>query len=192
MIIKTANYIKGGVKKTDFPNLDMHEFMFCGRSNVGKSSIINMILERKNLAYTSQKPGKTQVINFFNINESFILVDVPGYGYAINKGKIDGFGKMFDEYILDRKNLKVVFLLIDSKVGVTEDDLLMYNYLSSLKINIKIIATKKDKLNQSELYHSKKNILNTLKFLNEDDIIYTSSVKKFGRDKILKIIEENI
>ena len=129
MIIKSSEYLKGGVDLNSFPN-DLKEVCFCGRSNVGKSSLINALTNRKNLAKTSSNPGKTQVINFFIINNAFYLVDLPGYGYAkVSKDKKDTFGKMMNIYFNKREQLKAIFLLVDYKIGPTKDDILMYEFL---------------------------------------------------------------
>ena len=189
MIIKSANYTIGGTKIAHFPTDNLNEFLFVGRSNVGKSSFINALTNTK-IARTSSNPGKTQVINFFLINESFYFVDVPGYGYAkVSKTKKEEFGKMIENYITNRENLKAVFLLVDFKVGPTSDDILMYEFLRFYEKKIYIIATKSDKVNMSNKVKSMKNIINKLG-VNENDIILTSSEKKIGMDKCLNIIEE--
>lgn len=189
MIIKSADYIIGGTKNQHFPTDNLPEILFVGRSNVGKSSFINALCN-KTIARTSSNPGKTQVINFFLINESFYFVDVPGYGYAkVSKTKIEEFGKMIENYITNRTNLKAVFLLIDFKVGPTSDDLLMYNFLKYYNKKIYIISTKSDKVNMSNRIKAKKNILSKLE-IDEKDLLITSSEKKIGLDKILELIEE--
>ena len=118
------------VRRSQYPDDNLPEFLLVGRSNVGKSSFINTIIERKNFAKTSSKPGKTQTLNFYLINDAFYLVDVPGYGYAsVSKDKKKKFGLMIEEYLKNRSNLKNVFLLIDYRHKPTEDDILMYNFL---------------------------------------------------------------
>lgn len=187
--ITKSDYIKGGTKNEHFPTDNLVELMFCGRSNVGKSSFINALVNKK-LAKTSSNPGKTQVLNFFLINESFYLVDVPGYGYArVSKDQKDAFGKMIENYILNRTNLKAVFLLVDFKVGPTNDDILMYEFLKYYNKEIYIIATKADKVNMSNTIKAKKNILAKLN-LDEKHLFITSSETKKGIDNILNIIEE--
>lgn len=189
MIIKSANYIIGGTKSQHFPTDNLPELLFVGRSNVGKSSFINALCN-KTIARTSSNPGKTQVINFFLINESFYFVDVPGYGYAkVSKTKIEEFGKMIENYITNRPNLKAVFLLIDFKVGPTNDDLLMYDFLKFYNKKIYIICTKSDKVNMSNKIKTKKNIISKLG-IDEKDLLITSSEKKIGLDEIRNLIEE--
>ena len=189
MIIKSADYVIGGTKSQHFPTDNLPELLFVGRSNVGKSSFINALCN-KTIARTSSNPGKTQVINFFLINQNFYFVDVPGYGYArVSKTKIEEFGKMIENYITNRSNLKAVFLLIDFKVGPTSDDLLMYEFLKFYNKKIYIICTKSDKVNMSNRVKTKKAILSKLG-IDEESLLITSSEKKIGIDKILELIEE--
>ena len=189
MIVKSANYVIGGTKSQHFPTDNLPELLFVGRSNVGKSSFINALCN-KTIARTSSNPGKTQVINFFLINEKFYFVDVPGYGYAkVSKTKIEEFGKMIENYITNRETLKAVFLLVDFKVGPTSDDLLMYEFLKFYNKKIYIICTKSDKVNMSNRVKAKKNILSKLD-IDESSLLITSSDNKIGIDKILDLIEE--
>ena len=135
------------VRVSQYPNDNKKEFLLVGRSNVGKSSFINTLVERKNFAHTSSKPGKTQTLNFYLVNDTFYLVDVPGYGYAnVSKEKQKKFGLMIEDYIKNRSNLQRVFLLVDYRHKPTEDDILMYNYLKYYNLNITIVATKYDKI----------------------------------------------
>src|SRR5690554_429786 len=153
-----SKYVISAVRKDQFPNTNNYpEFVFLGRSNVGKSSIINALTNRKNLARTSSKPGKTIALNFYNIDEKFYFVDVPGYGYASRSFDIrESFGGYIEEYLYNNQNLKIAFLLVDTKVGPTKDDILMYDYLKYLNLNIKIIATKFDKVGTTKLLSHKK------------------------------------
>lgn len=191
MKIDSSNLETIAVRASQYPTDNRYEFLLCGRSNVGKSSFINSILGRKNYAHTSSKPGKTQTLNFYLINEAFYIVDVPGYGYAdVSKEKQMKFGLMIEEYIKERKNLKAVFLLIDFKVGVTEDDILMYNFLKYYDIPVMIVATKCDKIKPSLKAKQVDTIMADLKLQPNDDIIEFSSVTKKGRDEILELISE--
>lgn len=179
------------VRRSQYPEADLPEFMLVGRSNVGKSSFINTLVGRKNLAYTSGKPGKTQTLNFYLANESFYLVDVPGYGYAaVNKKTQEKFGKMIEEYLEKRDELIRVFMLIDFRHKPTEDDKLMYNFLKYYNIPVTIVATKVDKVGSSKIEKNKKVILDTLDLVVGDDLVLFSSVTKLGKDEILKKIEE--
>lgn len=191
MLIKQAEFIKSSVDSNSLPPEDRLEFMFCGRSNVGKSSFINMLCNNYKLARTSSNPGKTQTLNFFLINKEFYFVDVPGYGYArVSKSIKETFGKMIEEYVTTRKALKMVFLLVDFRHKPTEDDCLMYEFLKYHKLPVTIIATKSDKIKNSERKKCKEAIINTLKLSSDDKFIITSSEKKEGLGLVLTIIDE--
>ena len=192
MIIKKAEYITGAVKKSQYPDLNYPEFVFMGRSNVGKSSFINALVGRKKLAYTSSQPGKTQVINFFNINDQILFVDVPGYGYA--KKFVEErlkFGEMIEEY-LTSSNLKICFLLVDIRNKPTGDDILMYEYLKHFNIKVVVIATKADKVGTTLVQRHLKEIKNTLKLSSNDMCLAVSSETKKGLEEVWKVIENNI
>lgn len=179
------------VRRSQYPETDYPEFMLVGRSNVGKSSFINTILGRKNMAHISGKPGKTQTLNFYLVNNSFYLVDVPGYGYAaVNKKMQEKFGKMIEEYLEKRDELIRVYMLIDFRHKPTEDDILMYNFLKYYNLPVTIVATKVDKVGSSKLEKNKKIILDTLDLVVGDHLVLFSSVTKLGREDILKEIEE--
>ena len=178
------------VRVSQYPESNKNEFLLVGRSNVGKSSFINTLIERKNFAHTSSKPGKTQTLNFYLVNKDFYLVDVPGYGYAsVSKDKQKKFGLMIEDYIKNRENLKRVFLLIDYRHKPTEDDVLMYNYLKYYNLNITIVATKYDKVTKNNRIKQDKLIKDTLKLSSDDVFVPFSTVTKKGREDILKIIE---
>lgn len=179
------------VRRSQYPETDFQEFMLVGRSNVGKSSFINTLLGRKNIAYTSGKPGKTQTLNFYLVNDMFYLVDVPGYGYAsVNKKVQEKFGKMIEEYLQKRDELKRVFMLIDFRHKPTEDDLLMYHFLKYYNIPVTVVATKVDKVGSSKMEKNKKMILDTLDLVVGDNLVLFSSVTKLGKEEILKQIED--
>ena len=169
------------IRRSQYPEVVLPEFMMIGRSNVGKSSFINAISGRKNVAYTSGKPGKTQTLNFYLTNNSFYLVDVPGYGYAaVNKETQAKFGKMIEEYLEKREQLIRVFMLVDFRHKPSEDDVLMYNFLKYYDIPVTIVATKVDKVGGSKKEKNKKVILDTLNLVVGDDIVLFSSVTKLG------------
>lgn len=178
------------VRRSQYPIDNKNEFLLVGRSNVGKSSFINTLIERKNFARTSSKPGKTQTLNFYKVNDCFYLVDVPGYGYAsVSKDTQKKFGLMIEEYLKERKNLKHVFLLIDYRHKPTEDDLLMYEFLKYYNLDITIFATKYDKVGKNSRIKQDKLIKDTLKLSSDDEVITFSTVTKKGRSEVLSIIE---
>ena len=191
MKITDVNLAVQAVRRSQYPEVDLPEFMLVGRSNVGKSSFINTLVNRKNIAYTSGKPGKTQTLNFYLVNQSFYLVDVPGYGYAaVNKKTQQKFGKMIEEYLEKRDELIRVFMLVDFRHKPTEDDKLMYNFLKYYNIPVTIVATKVDKVGTSKIEKNKKLILDTLDLVVGDDLVLFSSITKLGKEDILKKIED--
>jgi GTP-binding protein len=193
MIIKNANLDVIATRRSQYPDDDRAEFLLVGRSNVGKSSFINTILSRKNLAYTSAKPGKTQTLNFYGVNDSFYLIDVPGYGYASTDKKTQAkFGMMIEEYLEKRTQLKRVFMLVDFRIKPTEDDLLMYNFLKYYNLPVTVIATKADKVGGSKKQKNLKILLDTLDLVVGDDLVVFSSVNKLGVKEILQKIEDSI
>lgn len=180
------------VRRSQYPEDNKAEFLLVGRSNVGKSSFINTLIERKNFARTSSKPGKTQTLNFYGVNDKFYLVDVPGYGYAsVAKDTQKKFGLMIEEYLKERPNLKHVFMLIDYRHKPTEDDCLMYEFLKYYNLDITIVATKYDKIGKNGRLKQDKLIKDTLKF-DSDEFITFSTVTKKGRSEVLSIIEERL
>jgi GTP-binding protein len=151
MIIKSSSYAVSAVKESQYPKDDLPEIALAGRSNVGKSSLINTLLKRKNLARTSSQPGKTQTLNFYLVNDEFYLVDVPGYGYAkVSQKRRQEFGEMIQDYLETRHNLKGLIILIDSRHEPTKDDIAMYEYAQYLNIPILVVCTKMDKIKKSQ------------------------------------------
>ena len=178
------------VRISQYPEDKKNEFLCLGRSNVGKSSFINTIVNRKNLARTSSKPGKTTTLNFYTVNDDFYIVDVPAYGYAAtSKKQIEKFGVMIEEYLKQRPYLKHVFLLIDYRHKPTEDDVLMYKFLKYYNLPVTIVATKYDKVNRSLRAKQDDLIKSTLNPALGDEIINFSSVTKIGKDRVYEIIE---
>ena len=193
MKIETSNLEVVAVRASQYPEDNKCEFLLCGRSNVGKSSFINSLLGRKNYAHTSSKPGKTQTINFYLCNESFYLVDVPGYGYAsVSKEQQRKFGLMIEEYIKSRENLKAVFLLVDFRHKPDNNDVLMYNYLKYYDIPTVIIATKYDKVKERDKAKCEKLLYDTLNVQEQDKVVLFSSVTKKGREEIYNILSSYI
>ena len=190
MVIKEANLEVIATRRSQYPIDGKPEFLLVGRSNVGKSSFINSVLARKNLAYTSARPGKTQTLNFYGVNDSFYLIDVPGYGYAaVDKKTQAKFGMMIEEYLEKRTELKRVFMLIDFRHKPMEDDLLMYNFLKYYNVPVTVVATKADKVTGSKKEKNLKVILETLDLVVGDDLVVFSSVTKLGVKDVIKKIE---
>ncbi len=181
------------VRVSQYPTDNLPEFLLVGRSNVGKSSFINTLIERKNFARTSAKPGKTQTLNFYLVNKNFYLVDVPGYGYAIaGQEKRQKYGMMIEEYLKTRDNLKEVFMLVDYRHKPTADDVLMYEYLKYYNLNVTVIATKCDKVSKNARIKQDKLIKDTLKLTEEDNFITFSTITKKGKDEVYEIINRHL
>lgn len=191
MKITSADIKISAVRQSQYPEPTLPEFLVVGRSNVGKSSFINTIINRKSLARTSSKPGRTQTLNFYLINKDFYLVDVPGYGYAsTNKKQQLKFGKMIEEYIENRENLKEVFLIIDFRHKPTKDDLTMYNFLKYHNLKVVVVATKTDKISKNQRMKNEKIINSALDLVVGDSLVTFSSVSKEGKTEIHDIIEK--
>ena len=191
MKINSVELAISAVRQSQYPEDNKPEFLLCGRSNVGKSSFINTIIERKDLARVSSNPGKTQTLNFYHVNNSFYLVDVPGYGYATVSEEIrQKFGKMIEEYLENRENLERVFLLIDFRIKPTQDDLLMYNFLNYHNLPVTIIATKVDKVSKNDREKQIKMINEELNIKDGDNLVLFSSKTKLGKIEIQNEIEE--
>ena len=190
MVINDVNLEVMATRRSQYPNENKPEFLLVGRSNVGKSSFINSILSRKNIAHTSATPGKTQTLNFYNVDDKFYLIDVPGYGYAaVDKKTQAKFGMMIEEYIEKREQLKRVFMLVDFRIKPTEDDLLMYNFLKYYNLPVTVVATKSDKIGGSKKEKNLKVILDTLDLVVGDDLVVFSSVTKLGVKEVLNKID---
>ncbi len=190
MKVNSINLEISAVRRSQYPTDNKPEYLLVGRSNVGKSSFINTLVNRKNYARTSATPGKTQTINFYLANEKFYLVDAPGYGFAkVNKQLKNKFGLIMESYLENRENLKMVFMLIDFRHKPTEDDVLMYKFLKYYNIPVTIVATKYDKVNRSLREKQNDVIKNTLNPDLGDEIINFSSITKLGKDRIYEIIE---
>jgi len=190
MKLDNVSLFISAVRRSQYPTDGRPEFIMLGRSNVGKSSFVNTLLNRKNLARISSKPGKTVTINFYNVEDLFYLVDVPGYGYAdTSKEEIKKFGMMVEEYLQKREELKRVFMLIDFRHKPTNDDVLMYNFLKYYQIPVTIIATKADKVSSRDKERNIKQAKETLDLVVGDNLVVFSSVSKEGKEEVLSIIE---
>lgn len=176
-----ADILLSATNKSHYPQDDIPEVALAGRSNVGKSSFINTMLNRKNLARTSGKPGKTQLLNFFNIDDQLRFVDVPGYGYArVSKKEREKWGKMIEEYLTTRKNLKAVISLVDLRHEPSADDVQMYEFLKYYEIPVILVATKADKIPRGKWNKHESMIKKKLDFDKSDTFIIFSSVNKVG------------
>ena len=190
MVIKTVNLETVCGVTSVLPDNTMPEFAFAGKSNVGKSSLINALMNRKSYARTSAQPGKTQTINFYNINDALYYVDLPGYGYANANEKVKAqWGVMIEKYLHTSKQLKLVFLLIDIRHAPGKNDIRMYDWVKQMGFEPIIIATKAGKIKRSQLDKCLKVIRETLQLGKETTMIPFSSVSKQGRDEIYEVIE---
>ncbi len=191
MQIDTVELSSCAVRTSQYPDEGKPEFLLVGRSNVGKSSFINTLINRKNFAHTSSKPGKTQTLNFYLVNKQFYFVDVPGYGYAVvSHERQKKFGVMIEDYLKSRESLKCVFLLIDYRHKPTEDDILMYDFLKYYNLKIKVVAMKYDKVSKNNREKQNKMIRDALKLNEGEDFIPFSTVSKKGRDEVYEVIKE--
>ncbi len=194
MIIKSSEYAVSAVKEDQYPKNGLPEIALAGRSNVGKSSLINSFLNRKNLARTSSQPGKTQTLNFYRVNDEFYLVDVPGYGYAkVSQKQRASFGEMIQDYLETRADLKGLIILIDSRHMPTKDDIAMYNYAQYLKLPILVVCTKIDKVKKSQLTKVKANLNKALDLSYPNVSFLTfSAVKKLHVAELGDWIEKQL
>jgi len=192
MKIKKADFVKSAVYEKDYPEqLDKMEFAFVGRSNVGKSSLINSLASRLKLARTSKTPGRTQLINYFLINDEFYIVDLPGYGFAkVSKEMKKQWGQTMERYIASKRK-KLVFVLLDIRRVPSDEDIEMLEWLEYNEMDYKIIFTKIDKLSNNERAKQLKAIKTRLIFDNED-VFFHSSLTNKGRDEILNFMEEKL
>ena len=187
--IKKSVFVKSIVHFKDRPKPQLPEFAFVGRSNVGKSSLINSVLNRKKLAKVSKKPGKTRTINYFLINDSFYFVDLPGYGYAdISVREKEKWRKMIERYLLNSKDLLNIWILIDIVTGLQKNDLQLIEWLDSKSLPFQIVATKSDKLGINARNKKFSEIIQTLENKNNSALFFYSSKNHIGRDILLERI----
>ena len=191
MIIKSLDLETVCGPTSKLPVNDHPEVAFAGRSNVGKSSLINTVMQRKSYARTSQKPGKTQTLNFYNINDELYLVDLPGYGYAkTSKALSRQWGAMIENYLTESEQLACVFLLVDIRNPVSEQDVQMYDWINFLELQPIIIATKVDKLKRSQVDAHVARVREGLHAAEDDIIIPFSSVTKQGLDDLYDLLDQ--
>ena len=179
------------VKRNQYPDQSLKEVAFAGRSNVGKSSLLNLLTGRKQLARVSGSPGKTRTINFYIINDEFRIVDLPGYGYAkVSKSVSAGWGDMMETYLENRPNLLKVIQLVDIRHAPSKQDAEMYNYLRHFGLDGIVVATKTDKISRNQMAKQLKLIRQTLGLTSEDKVIPVSALKRTGHEELLDVIEE--
>lgn len=191
MIIKKAELEAVTAKKNQYPEDNLKEIAFAGRSNVGKSSLLNLLTNRKKLARVSGSPGKTRTINFYRVNDEFRIVDLPGYGYAkVSKSMSETWGDMMETYFETRQGLVKVIQLVDIRHAPSKQDVEMYEYLRHYGFDGIVVATKADKVSRNEMQKCIKQIRTTLKLGKDDLVIPVSSLKKTGHDQLLQVMEE--
>lgn len=193
MKVTQAEIVMSAVKPEQYPTDGFPEFALAGRSNVGKSSFINKMINRKGLARTSSKPGKTQTLNFYKLNETIFFVDVPGYGYAkVSKTEREAWGKMIETYITTREPLRAMLLIIDLRHKPSADDVMMYDFLKHYEIPTIVIATKADKIPKGKWQKHLKVVRDTLDLAQGDEIILFSSETGLGKDQAWNAIQARI
>lgn len=191
MKVTQVELMISAVRPDQYPGGDRPEIALAGRSNVGKSSLINKMIHRKSEARTSQHPGKTQTLNFYLINEELIFVDVPGYGYAkVSKKQREQWGIMIETYLTERGVLRAVILIVDVRHPPTKDDVLMYDWLKHFGIPVIIVATKADKIKKSQQDRHLKVVRETLKMDAADELVLFSSETGAGKEQVWKLIRQ--
>lgn len=193
MNIKSSSFLIGAVSEKQYPDTQYPEFALCGRSNVGKSSFINRIIKRKNLARTSSQPGKTRQLNYYAIEAEptpFYFVDLPGYGFAkASQSERKQWGVFIENYLLNRNECKLVLQIIDLRHAPTKDDIAMYKWLKYYDKNVRIIATKADKISKGQYSKHESIIRKALEMDKQDDIILFSSETGLGVEKVNELLD---
>lgn len=193
MKINNVSFDRTAVEPRQYPTDMKPEIAFVGRSNVGKSSLINYLVNRKALARVSSAPGKTRVINFYNIEEMLYFVDLPGYGYAkVSHKEKEQWGKMIEQYLSTRVQLKLLVLLVDIRHEPTEQDRMMIDWVRYFKLDYIILATKADKIGKKEIEENLKVIKTILDVKNDTRVIPVSAEKHIGREEVLEIIDKKL
>ena len=193
MIVHNVELVISAVRPDQYPEDGLPEFALAGRSNVGKSSFINKMIGRKSMARISSKPGKTQTLNFYKIEEQLFYVDVPGYGYAkVSKSEREAWGKMIERYITDREQLKAVIQIVDLRHAPSREDVAMYDFMKHYNIPCIIIATKADKIPKCKWDKHKKIVRETLEMDKRDPLIVFSSETGLGKDAAWQEIEKRM
>lgn len=190
MLIKNPKFEISAVRPNQYPSNGLPEIVLVGKSNVGKSSFVNTMLNRKKLARTSSEPGKTRQINFYNMDDSFYFVDLPGYGYSkMSKKEQEQVGKFIEEYLFERKEISFIIFLIDIRHNPTENDRLMYNYIISSGLPCLILANKADKIAKTKVAQTVKNLQKQLNPLGDITTLPFSSERKVYQDDVWNFIE---
>lgn len=193
MEVRDSFLAKIGTNFSHYPEDGKNEIAFVGKSNVGKSTLINAILNRRALARTSSNPGKTRTINFYEVNNMMYVVDLPGYGYAkAPKTEIEKWGKMINEYLEKRSELKAIIMLVDARHPAGKNDIMMYDWLKHYGYDIVVVATKIDKLNRSQIPKHIKEVRTSLGLTKDDILIPFSGEKKIGIEDLWEVIENYI
>ncbi|WP_285765559.1 ribosome biogenesis GTP-binding protein YihA/YsxC [Peribacillus sp. SI8-4] len=191
MKVTSSDIVISAVKPEQYPNTPIPEFALAGRSNVGKSSFINKMINRKNLARTSSKPGKTQTLNFYIINEALHFVDVPGYGYAkVSKSERDAWGRMIETYFTSRDQLRAALLVVDLRHPPTKDDIAMYEFLKHYDLPRIVIATKADKIPKGKWQKHLKVTRQTLNMEKEDELLLFSGETGEGKEQAWGVLKK--
>ena len=193
MIIRSIEFLGSAASPKQFPQNNYPQFVLSGRSNVGKSSFINAMLNHNKVARVSQTPGKTRLLNFFLINQSFYFVDVPGYGYAnVNKTLKESLKHFIEGYLKRNQPIRLAILLVDIRHAPSDDDITMYQYFKQTGLQVVVVATKVDKVSNNVLFNQKKVIRQTLHLGDHEPFIAFSSETKKGVEETWKFIEENM
>ncbi len=193
MNVNNVSITISAVSEKQYPTDEKADIAFVGRSNVGKSSLINKLVNRKSMARISSKPGKTATINFYNVEDKLYFVDLPGYGFAqVSKGEKQKWGKMIEEYLSKREQLVNVILLVDSRHKPTGDDIIMFDWIRHIKSNVIIAATKCDKLSKKQRTENIERIKQTFELGENDVIIPFSAETGEGKDELWEVIERNL
>lgn len=191
MHIKNARFLKSMKKEADYPSLDMPEIAICGKSNVGKSSLVNYLTNHSKLAKISSNPGKTRLVNFFVVNEEFLLVDLPGYGFArVSKEEQKSWSAMIEGYLSHSKQLRALMVLLDIRHNPTADDKIMFEWAAHFGVSVIIVATKADKIAKTRRYAQLEMIKKSVSGGVDYPIVAVSSQNRFGAEPLLDEIEK--
>lgn len=190
MKITKAEFVKSATQPSQYPPPDLPEVAFVGRSNVGKSSLINALVGRKNLAKTSNTPGRTQLINFFSVNDKISFVDLPGYGFAkVSRAVRKNWGEMIESYLRGRPNLALVILILDIRRVPNDDDLSLCDWLEYYRIPCLYVLTKSDKLSNNEIFRQRKLIEKKLRVSEEDKMVVFSAKTATGKEQLWRVLK---